>query len=286
MLSIGDFSQLGQVSVRTLRHYDELGLLKPAHVDNFTNYRYYSIDQLPRLHRILMLKDLGLSLEQITHLVKQPLSAERLRGMLMIKQAELKQEILDRQVQLQRVEARLRLIEQEGQGTGYDVILKKVEPQRIASVGQVVPSVQDMPRYRCACFEAVYCWLEQNRFEHIGPELVLYRNTEYTEQDIDMEIGVVADVADMGSYAPPSAVCGEVNLRELPGAFPVASTIHQGPLEDIGQAITSLYTWISENGYSTSGPWREVHLLGTELDRKPFAPFTVEIQIPVEKNPD
>jgi DNA-binding transcriptional MerR regulator len=286
MISIGDFSQLGQVSVRTLRHYDELGLLKPAHVDHFTNYLYYSVDQLSRLHRILMLKDLGLSLEQIALLLKQTLSTEQLRGMLMIKQAELKQEILDRQEQLQRVEARFRMIEQEGQLTSYDIVLKKVDSQRIASVVQVVPSIRDMPRYRCACFEAVYCWLEQNRFEHIGPELVLYRNTEYTEQDVDMEVGIVADVADMGTYAPPSEACGEVSLRELPGAFPVASTIHQGPLEDVGQAVVALYTWISENGYSTSGPWREVHLLGKELDRKPFATFTVEIQIPVTKNQD
>ncbi|HET7143120.1 MAG TPA: helix-turn-helix domain-containing protein, partial [Anaerolineales bacterium] len=83
MLSIGDFSQLGQVSVRTLRLYDELRLFKPARVDRFTGYRYYSVDQLPRLNRILMLKDLGLSLEQIARLLKDNLTADQLRGMLM-----------------------------------------------------------------------------------------------------------------------------------------------------------------------------------------------------------
>lgn len=56
---IGDFSQLGQVSVRTLRLYDELNLIKPAETDKWTGYRYYTLDQLPRLNRILALKDLG-----------------------------------------------------------------------------------------------------------------------------------------------------------------------------------------------------------------------------------
>ncbi|MBE9472709.1 MAG: MerR family transcriptional regulator, partial [Chloroflexi bacterium] len=69
MFKIGDFSRISQVSVKTLRYYDEIGLLKPAHVDRFTGYRYYSVDQSPRLNRILALKDLGLSLEQIARLL-------------------------------------------------------------------------------------------------------------------------------------------------------------------------------------------------------------------------
>ncbi len=61
MLKIGDFSKLSRVSVQALRHYDEMNLLKPAQVDTFTGYRYYSASQLPRFNRILALKDLGFS---------------------------------------------------------------------------------------------------------------------------------------------------------------------------------------------------------------------------------
>ncbi len=93
MLKIGDFSQLAQVSVRALRIYDEMGLLKPVHVDRFTGYRYYEAEQLPRLNRIIALKDLGLTLDQIAQLLKDDLSAEQLRGMLMMKQADLEQEL-------------------------------------------------------------------------------------------------------------------------------------------------------------------------------------------------
>ena len=69
MLKIGYFARISQVTVKTLHHYDRIGLLKPAHVDPFTSYRYYTIDQLGQLNRILALKDLGLSLEQIAQLL-------------------------------------------------------------------------------------------------------------------------------------------------------------------------------------------------------------------------
>ena len=110
MLKIGDFSQLAQVSVRALRIYDEMGLRKPVHVDRFSGYRYYEAEQLPRLNRIIALKDLGLSLEQISQLLNDNLSAEQLRGMLMMKQADLEQELKEGKLRLMRVAARLRQI--------------------------------------------------------------------------------------------------------------------------------------------------------------------------------
>ncbi len=80
MFKIGEFSKLSQVTVKTLRYYDEIGLLKPAEVDRFTSYRYYSVDQLPRLNRILALKDLGLSLDQVAHLLDGNLPPGHFRG--------------------------------------------------------------------------------------------------------------------------------------------------------------------------------------------------------------
>ncbi len=85
MLKIGEFSRLGQVTVKTLHHYDEMGLLKPSQTDPFTNYRYYTLDQLPRLHTIMALKELGLSLDEITQLVSENLSTEEIRGMYRLK---------------------------------------------------------------------------------------------------------------------------------------------------------------------------------------------------------
>src|SRR5512136_1663207 len=137
MLKIGDLSKLSRVSVKTLRYYDEVGLLRPAQVDRFTGYRYYSFDQLPRLNRILALRDLGVSLEQIAQLLSEDLPAAQLRGMLRLRRAELSQHVQDEMDQLARVEARLTQIEQEGKMPSYDVVIKKVEPQLVAGVRDV-----------------------------------------------------------------------------------------------------------------------------------------------------
>jgi DNA-binding transcriptional MerR regulator len=114
MIKIGDFSKLSLVSIKTLRYYDEMGLLKPVNVDRFTGYRYYSASQLPRLNRILALKDLGFSLEQIAQVLNEGVSLEQLRGMLRLKQAELQQHITGEQERLARISARLNDITMEG----------------------------------------------------------------------------------------------------------------------------------------------------------------------------
>ena len=108
MFKISDFSKLSRVSAKALRYYDELGLLEPAQIDRFTGYRYYSIDQLPRLNRTLRvaLKDLGLALEQIARLLDKELPPDQLRGMLMLKQAELQQQADELQERLVRAARR------------------------------------------------------------------------------------------------------------------------------------------------------------------------------------
>ena len=133
MIRIGDFSKLSRVSVKTLRFYDEMGLFKPVCVDRATSYRFYEFDQLPRLHRILALKDLGFSLEEIGQLLAGTLSAEQMRGMLKLRQAEIRQRVQEEAQRLERVEARLRQIEQEEGMSKYDVVIKPIEPLRVAS---------------------------------------------------------------------------------------------------------------------------------------------------------
>ncbi len=113
MLKIGEFAKEVQVTVKTLRHYAKLGLLKPAWRDRFTGYRYYTREQIPRLNRIMALKDLGFSLEQIGQVLQNELALDELRGMLRLKHAELEQHIQEEQARLTRIEARLSQIEHE-----------------------------------------------------------------------------------------------------------------------------------------------------------------------------
>ena len=113
MLKIGDFAKKTNVSVKTVRYYDKRGLLKPAWIDRFTGYRYYRLDQVGRLNRILALKDLGFSLEQIKHILEGNLSLDELRGMLRLKHAELECHIAEEQGRLERIADRLQQIEHE-----------------------------------------------------------------------------------------------------------------------------------------------------------------------------
>lgn len=280
MLKIGDFSQLGQVSVRTLRHYDEMGLLKPTHIDRFTDYRYYSVEQLSRLNRILALKDLGLSLEQIAHVLNESPTADQLRSIFAAKQTEIEQQLLENRAKLERVSARLRHIEQEGKLPDYEVTLKQAEPVTIAASRRVVPTIADMAAIRCRLFTDVYAWLDGERIHPSGPELAVYHSRSYTEQDIDLEAGVVVpDGADTGRGGPT-----QVTTRQLSNVKEMASVLFQGNFYDVGQSMVALFTWMGENNYSSCGPYREIHLFGRENDLPDVESVVVEMQIPVEKN--
>ncbi|MEO1372766.1 MAG: MerR family transcriptional regulator [Cyanobacteria bacterium J06635_10] len=94
MYSIGEYSRIAQVSKRLLRYYDEIGLFQPIRIDAETGHRYYSASQLPELNRILALKELGLSLDQIRRFIKDDISPEEIQGMLLMKKAELEQQVL------------------------------------------------------------------------------------------------------------------------------------------------------------------------------------------------
>jgi DNA-binding transcriptional MerR regulator len=114
MLTIGDFARHGRVSIRMLRHYDAIALLRPAHVDQSSGYRFYKAEQLSRLNRIVALKDLGFTLQQVQTILDEDVSTEELRGMLRLRRAELEAALAETASDLAQVEARLRSIENEG----------------------------------------------------------------------------------------------------------------------------------------------------------------------------
>ena len=105
MFTIGDFARLGRVSVRMLRHYDAIGLLRPAHVDPASGYRSYEAGQLAQLNRVVALKDLGFALEQVRVMLDEHVSVEQVRGMLALRQAELESALAADAQRLTRVEA-------------------------------------------------------------------------------------------------------------------------------------------------------------------------------------
>lgn len=278
---IGDFSQLGQVSVRTLRLYDELNLIKPAETDPWTGYRYYTLDQLSRLNRVLALKDLGLSLEQIAQLLQRDLPARQMRGMLQQKQAELEQQMLDMRVQMQRVEARLTQIENENAPPRYEVVMKQVDAAAIASVRTIVPHVRDMGTVRCKKLTELYDTLAEHHIKRLDPEIFVYHLPAYDDENIDMEVATTVEPEMLERF--PTGV-GSLSVRELPAVSMLASVIHNGWLGDIPNAIVALYNWVGKNGLKSEGGYREIHHGWRESeppDPTTMPRVTVELQLPV-----
>src|SRR6201988_3400238 len=134
MFRIGEFAQIAQVSARQLRHYDQLGLLRPDHTDQKSGYRYYSIRQLQRLNRILALKDLGLSLEQIRPLIEDQISSAELRGMLTMRRAQVEQSLQAEEARWRHIDSRIAEIDRQGRIEGYDVVVKPVAAMAFVSL--------------------------------------------------------------------------------------------------------------------------------------------------------
>lgn len=270
MFRIGDFSRLSFVTVKTLRYYDEIGLLKPVRVDRFTGYRYYSADQLPRLNYIIALKESGLKLEEIHTLVNDGLSTEQMKQIFTLKQAELRQRVSDEQRRLEQVENLLIQLEKEGKMSDYQVVMKKLEPVKIASVRGVVPTYHDIGML----IEKLMPVFQQHGDAISGPFIALYHDGEYMEKDVDMEAAV-----PIKSEFPVTA---PVTIRDLPAVPLAATTVHRGPYEGIHKAYQALMTWCDENGYELDGPDREVYLNGPESTNNPEE-YVSELQQPVKK---
>jgi effector-binding domain-containing protein len=270
MLKIGDFSRLSRVTVKALRYYDEIGLLKPVAVDRFTGYRYYSADQLPRLNRIIVLKNLGLSLEEVSQLLNNDLPAEHIRQLLHVKQAEIRQRLQDEQGRLGQVEEWLRQIEKEGIMPEQNVVVKKVDAQKVASVRGVVPTYSDIDRL----FNELCPYLEQHKAQWVGPPIAVYYDMEYKDKDVDIEVAV--------PIANSIPATDRIKVGDLPAVEQMACLIHQGPYETIGESYKALMAWAEANGYQIAGPDREVYLK-SHGDASDPSEFITELQLPVTK---
>jgi DNA-binding transcriptional MerR regulator/predicted transcriptional regulator YdeE len=277
MIKIGEFSKLVQVPVATLRYYDQVGLLKPVQVDPFTGYRYYSVSQLPRLNRILALKGLGFSLDQIALVLDEGLTPEQMRGMLRLRHAQISQHLAEVQGQLLEVEARLQQIEREDHLMDYDVILKPVEPLLVASVRAILPSRGAVGGLYGEVYEAI----GEHVTEALGPNpgeggttLVLWYDTEFKETDFD------GAAAFMLRARVPEA--GRMKVFELPAAT-MAATVHHGSYDTIGDAHEAVMAWIEANNYRIAGSDREINLYNKHPIRRDDPTYVTEIQYPVEK---
>lgn len=273
MLRISDFAQLSRVSLKALRLYDQMGLFKPAQVDDSTGYRYYSAAQLPRLNRILVCKDLGFSLEQIAQLLNENLTARDLQRMLQQKQTEIAQRVEADLSRLARLQSRLLEIQQEGKMPNYEVVLKSIEPQLVAATQGVIPNYQDCEPTFHRLFDQAYGYVFQQGIKRVGSGIAVYHDTKLRDQDIPVEASVAIYDKIPGN--------DQISVYELPAVDTMACLVHQGAFTTLGQAYSALLGWVEVNGYRVIGSTREIYLQ-YEREGDP-AEYVTEVQLPVEK---
>jgi DNA-binding transcriptional MerR regulator len=268
MFRIGNFSRLTRVSVKALRFYDEVGLLKPTYVDRDTGYRYYSATLLPRLNRILAFKELGFSLEEISHLLEGDLPVDRVRESLQNRREELARSIERERAQLGEVEAWLAQIERAGRVPDYEVTIKQVAPRLVASVRDTLSSYADADEL----FDELH-----SQLKHRGAQLergTIWHTCAGQQRSIECEAIVF--------LREPAQVAGRAQVYELPGAT-VACVIHQGSDETCERAYAAARSWIKSHGYAIAGPNRELYWQGRVAQEDGSG--VTEIQYPIIHTP-
>jgi DNA-binding transcriptional MerR regulator/effector-binding domain-containing protein len=266
-IKIGEFARLGQVTVQTLRYYAELDLLRPGEVDPFTGYRFYLLDQLPSLHRILVLKDMGIPLEQIKRMLYENISIEEMRRILLIKQDDIRTQVQNSLDQLERIDIRLQMLEHAGESSEYEINIKRVDALPVVSVTGEVPNYWDVSPLWMELRELI----QRESIRSSSPYLTL---CHATEPKIKLE--VCAPLASPQESAPAEL------MHVLPEVKTMVFTIHRGSYSGLIDGYTALWQWVENNGFKIIGPDREIYLRLPEDGRTYTDPNSLtELQIPV-----
>jgi DNA-binding transcriptional MerR regulator len=270
MYTVGEFAALGRVSVRMLRHYDAIGLLVPADVDERTGYRRYAIQQLPELLRIVELRELGVGLERIARIGCAPDPAAALREVLVERRAQLEQSVAGDRARIARIERRLR--QQEGT-TVSDITYKPVAPVTVYAARQHAPGLGP-----------------ENVGPVIGPlitgldEALLAAGRPLIEPgifwyDAEADDRFSVHVSYIAEEAPVAGAGYEV--VELPAMPTAATLLHRGDMSGIGASWSALMEQLTADGYRVVGACREVYLQAEGHEPRPD--WVTELQAPVER---
>ena len=259
MFGIGTVANLAQVSVRTLRYYDETGLLRPWWVDPDSGYRWYSAAQIHRLHRILALRDLGVALADIAVLLEGDLSTDELRGILLLRRAEAHDRMTAEKARLARVEARLQQLEEPTMGD-YDIMTKAVAPTWVLATAVEVPDVHGIVAAHEQNWPRLHATLDELGVAFSAPSIAVETPVGAHGDPIShaapgpILLTLALPVPDSVHHASP-----DISTRQLGGTDRVASTVVRGD-EDFGAGFDALERWARDGGEQPTGELREVYL--------------------------
>ncbi len=271
MLKIGDFSKLSRISIRMLRHYDEIGLLIPKCIDDFTNYRYYSADQLTVSGRITALKDMGFSLATIKEILINYNDARALSDYLVVKKTELKAEADDLQQRLLLLDTAIKRLGKDDMAMNYSVVRKTFPERYVASVRKVIPSYdQEGVLWGILQSETASMNLVQDDNCY---SLAMFHDEGYKENDVDIEV----QISVKGNYHNTEHVI----FKTVPEAE-IASATYKGSYDQITLVNHAVATWVMDNGYDFNGTMFCIYHVSPAQTQDPNELVT-EVCFPIKK---
>lgn len=238
MLKIGDFSKLSRISIRMLRHYDEIGLLVPESIDDFTGYRYYSEAQLPTASRVNALKDMGFSLAVITEVLKTYDNPQALRQYLMLKRSEMEELAEKTKRQLLLLETTINRLGKDDCVMEYSVTLKEMPQRAVASLRNVIPSYDK----EGILWEQMMREIAPQNVQQANPcnALAVFYDEGYKESDVDVEV----QISVLGSYKDTEHVV----FKTIPAQM-IASATYKGSYDQLTTVNHAVANWVKDNDY-------------------------------------
>ena len=243
MLKIGDFSKLSRISIRMLRHYDEIGLLKPEVVDDLSGYRYYGVSQLPLAERIQVLKSMGFGLAVIGEILEKYDDPRAIEEFLLVKRRELEEQERLTKERLQVLDNTIRWLRKDGNPMNYEVTLKTLPQRYVASVRQVIPAYDAEGMLWQMLNEETASQNLKQAVPCYG--LAIFHDEGYKDGDVDVEIQACVE----GSYNDTE----HVRFKTV-APVQMASATYSGSYDQITKVNESVARWIQENGYEFDGP--------------------------------
>ena len=271
MLKIGDFSKLSRISIRMLRHYDEIGLLVPACTDNFTSYRYYSEDQLPIAGRINAMKEMGFGLATIAEILKSFDKPSAIAEFLAIKQTEVQTEVEEAKHRLLLLETAIERLRKDDKAMNHNVSLKTLPERYVASVRKIIPAYDQ---------EGMLWGILMGETFPLGIQdgdpcytLAIFHDKEYKESDVDVEV----QKSVKGSYKNTENVV----FKTVPPIL-MASATYKGSYEIVGEVNEAVANWVRDNGYEFNGESFCIYHVSPHETQNPDELVT-EVCYPVKK---
>jgi DNA-binding transcriptional MerR regulator len=275
---IGAFANLCQTSVQTLRYYERLGLIEPEYIDPFTNYRYYTLRQIEQVNRIMALKELGFTLDQIHDLISNQIATARIELMLKLKQAEIERTIEREAERLQHISFHLRLLEQENKMIEIDMTIKPAEALRILSYTGTFSSDEEARDFIGRAIATV----QQADVPLTHDYFMAFNKYEYDRRLEDLEIAFPVEEDYVGEVTLEENMI--FTTRDVPAVDSTLTFMHKGEFEGengMQETVRLAYMWMAQNGYESLPPVRLSYLvIGPDI---PPEEQLRQIQIPVRK---